>query len=39
MNKWSVFFLVLSLILLVAFFVILFMGLSGEPIIAPRSPL
>lgn len=39
MSKSAIAFLVLFLIALVVLFVMLFMGLDGEPTIAPRSPL
>ncbi len=39
MKKSSIVILVASLFFLVALFVMLFMGLSGEPTIAPRAPL
>jgi len=39
MSKTSIVFLVLFLVFLVTLFVMLFMGLDGEPTIAPRSPL
>ena len=39
MSKSAIVVLVLFLVLLVTVFVMLFMGLGGEPTIAPRSPL
>ncbi len=39
MKKSSIVVLVLFLALLVTLFVMIFMGLDGEPTIAPRAPL
>jgi hypothetical protein len=39
MSKSAMAFLILFLVLLVTFFVMLFMGLDGDPIVVPRTQL
>jgi hypothetical protein len=39
MSKGSMVVLILALVIMVALFVMLFMGLGGNSVIAPRAPL